>query len=189
MPLLETATTRPRSPYAASKLCAEVLARQTADAGLARAIIVRPFNFAGPGQDPTFVCSDFARQIATAEGSGGGSRIQVGNLAARRDFTHVRDMVRGFQAAAEHGRSGAAYNLCSGQGVAIQDVLEGLLALSNAEIVIDVDAERFRPVDVPLFIGDRSRARSELGWEPQIPLADTLEQTLEDWRGRMQARA
>ena len=68
-------------------------------------------------------------------------------------------------------------------------MLEGLLALSNAEIVIDVDAERFRPVDVPLFIGDRSRARSELGWEPQIPLADTLEQTLEYWRGRMQARA
>ena len=189
MPLGETAATRPRSPYAASKLCAEVLGRQAADAGMARTVMVRPFNFAGPGQEPTFVCSDFARQIALAEMTGRETRMRVGNLEPRRDFTHVRDMVRGFRAAAEHGRAGATYNLCSGEDVAIQEVLDGLLALSPAEITVDVDPERFRPADVPLFIGDGSSARRELGWQPEIPMAETLRQTLEYWRERMRADA
>ena len=189
MPLSESSAKRPRSPYAASKLCAEVLGRQAADSRMARAIIVRPFNFAGPGQEPTFVCSDFARQIAVAEASGSGGRIRVGNLEARRDFTHVHDMARGFQAAAEHGRPGAAYNLCSGRGVSIQEVLDELLALSASEIAVDIDRERFRPVDVPLFVGDGSLALRELGWRPEISMTQTLQQTLEYWRERVRADA
>ncbi len=181
MPLGEAAALRPRSPYAASKLCAEVLGRQAADAGMAQVVIVRPFNFAGPGQDPNFVCSDFARQIAVAEISGH-AELRVGNLAARRDFTDVRDTVRGFVAAAEHGLSGSAYNLCSGRGIAVQEVLDGLLRLSSADIRVEVDAERFRPVDVPLFIGDGALARTELGWGPEIALNQTLQETLAYWR-------
>ena len=189
MPLDETAAARPRSPYAASKLCAEVLGRQATDSGMARAVMVRPFNFAGPGQEPTFVCSDFARQIAVAEATGRGAPIRVGNLEARRDFTHVRDMARGFQAAAERGLPGATYNLCSGQGTSIQEVLDELMALSTAEIPVEVDPERFRPVDVPLFIGDGSLAQRELGWKPEIPMSQTLQETLEYWRERVRASA
>lgn len=188
MPLGEEATLRPRSPYASSKLCAEILGRQAADAGLAHVVIVRPFNFAGPGQAPTFVCSDFARQIALAEISGRAD-LQVGNLAARRDFTDVRDVVRGFQAAAERGDSGSTYNLCSGRGIAVQEILDGLLGLSPAEIRVEIDPERFRPVDVPLFIGDGTRARSELGWRAEIPLTETLHETLSYWRQQVRADA
>lgn len=187
MPLQESHPPRPVTPYTASKLCAEVIGRRAADAGDVRVIIARPFNFAGPGQDPSFVCSDFARQIAWAEAGLAAQTIVVGNLEARRDFTDVRDTVRGFEAAARIGTNGEAYNVCSGREVPIREILETLIDLSDQPIKVVVDRDRLRPIDVPLFIGDPQRARTELGWEPEISLRKTLDDTLAYWRRQAEA--
>ncbi len=183
-PIREEHPVRPQSPYAASKLCAEIAARQMADAAGLHVVSARPLNFAGPGQKPTFVCSDFARQVARAEAGHAAPIISVGNLDVVRDFTDVRDIVRGFMACARSGTSGTAYNLCSGRPVTIRTVLETLVGMARCRIEVQVDSARFRPADVPRFVGDSSRAATELGWAAEIPLAKTLADTLDHWRDR-----
>lgn len=182
MPLAEGRRAKPTSPYAASKLCAEVVALQAAAAGEVEIVVARPFNFAGPGQAPSFVCSDFARQVARAEAGLAAPRIAVGNLQARRDFTDVRDMVRGFDLIARQARSGEVFNLCSGRGVSIESLLASLLGMSRVQIEVIPDPGRMRPVDVPIYIGDGTRARERLDWQPSIALESTLADTLEYWR-------
>lgn len=182
MPLREELPLRPVSPYGASKVCCETLARQAVDGVGLRVAIARPFNFAGPGQQSSFVCSAFARQVARVEARLDEPIIRVGNLEAKRDFSDVRDMVAGFAAVAARGGAGRAYNLSSGRGVAIEAILGELLNLARCDIAVQADPARFRPSDVPLFVGDATRAREELGWETRIPLRTTLQDTLEFWR-------
>ncbi len=181
-PLTEEAPLAPASPYAASKLCAEVLALHWFRARSVDVRVVRPFNFAGPGQAADFVCSDFARQVARIEAGEQPPEIAVGNLDAARDFCDVRDVVRGFVAALERGRAGRTYNLCSGTPVSVRWILERLLAAARTEIDVRVDPDRFRPADVPVFVGDPARAARELHWRTEIPLERTLLDTLEYWR-------
>lgn len=185
MPLDEEQPSRPISPYAASKVCCEVLARQAADAGSLTVTIARPFNFAGPGQHPSFVCSDFARQVARIETGDRQPVVRVGNLDARRDFTDVRDMVAGFDAVVRRGAPGRAYNLASGRAVSIQSILDRLLAMAGTSIEVERDPDRMRPSDVPIFVGDPTRARDELEWRADRPLEQTLADTLDFWREKM----
>lgn len=181
-PRTEQYATDPVSPYAVSKLCAELVGRQVARSSDLHVVTVRPFNFAGPGQGPTFVCADFARQVAWAEAGLLAPQIVVGNLEIRRDFTDVGDMVRGFVNAAVLGESAAVYNLCSGRGVRIQTILDTLVHLADCPIEVKTDANRLRPIDVPSFVGDPALARMHLNWQTRIPLRDTLARTLKYWR-------
>ena len=184
-PPTEDAPAQPVSPYAASKLCCEVLGRQAWRGHGLPTLVARPFNFAGPGQEPTFACSEWSRRVALAEAGLTAPLIEVGNLEPRRDFTDVRDMVAGFFAIAQHGRAGAGYNLCSGRAIAISELLDMIVGLSQVPIEIVVDNSRLRPSDVPLFVGDPGRAKRELGWEAARPLSETVTDTLQHWRDRV----
>jgi len=110
--------------------------------------------------------------------------VQVGNLDAIRDFTDVRDVVRAYWALVERGEPGVVYNVCSGRGRLIRELLDILIATSGAKVDVQVDPERLRPSDVPALIGDPSRLRSATGWEPRIDLERTLLELLDDWRER-----
>ncbi len=182
LPVSEEHARSPRGPYAASKACAEVAATATAMATNVDLVIVRPFNFVGPGQGLGFVTSDFAHQIAAIERGDQQPVMRVGNLEAERDFTDVRDFVRGVAAAGQQGLEGRIYNLCSGQAVAISAILEMLLQDSRVPIEVESDPERMRPSDVARFVGDNTLAREELSWEPRIEIAQTLSETLDWWR-------
>jgi GDP-4-dehydro-6-deoxy-D-mannose reductase len=171
----------PASPYGVSKLAQELLAGHP-PASDVQIEIARAFNHFGPRQDPAFSTSGFARQIASIEAGLQPPEISVGNLDARRDLTDVRDTVRAYRAIAERGRAGRAYNVCSGRAVAIRDVLEMLVARARVPVRVHVDSARFRPNDVPLLLGDPSRLRDELGWMPEIPLDQTLDDILQYWR-------
>ena len=184
LPIGEGEPLRPVTPYAAGKAAAEMVAIQ---AGLAHGLPVlraRPFNHVGPGQASTFVVSSIAREVAEAERKGSRS-VKVGNLAARRDFTDVRDVVRAYRLLAEKGRPGEAYNVCSGRDVAIEQLARRLLALSDADLSLEVDPERLRPVDVPVVRGDPSRLTTTTGWRPEIALDTTLADTLAYWRDEL----
>jgi GDP-4-dehydro-6-deoxy-D-mannose reductase len=172
----------PRNPYAASKAEADALAAAAPD-GL-HVVRVRPFNHTGPRQEARYVCADFASQVAAAEAGQCEPVIRVGNLEVFRDFSDVRDVVRGYILACQRGRPGGVYNLCSGRAVRIREILDRLVRLARAPIRVEVDPGRWRPVENPWFQGNPARARRELGWEPAIPLEQTLRDLLDFWRAR-----
>lgn len=184
MPMSEGMPFNPCSHYAVSKVTQEVLGLMYFQAFDWRVLVTRGFNQAGPGQSPDFVVSSFARQIARIEAGACEPVMKVGNLEARRDFMDVRDTVRAYRMIMERGVAGTSYNVCSGQAHAISELLEMLLDISGAEIAVEQDACRQRPSDIPLLLGDNTRLREETGWEPAIPLAQTLGDTLDYWRDR-----
>jgi GDP-4-dehydro-6-deoxy-D-mannose reductase len=182
-PIREDDPLRPVTPYAASKVSAEYLGLQ---AFLGRGLDVvraRPFNHIGPGQGDIFVVSALARRIVDAERAGGGA-IAVGNLAAARDFTDVRDVVRAYRLLATHGAAGEVYNVCSGVARQVEELFKILIAQSSVPVEAREDPELFRPVDVPMLVGDNSRLVDLVGWRPEIDLAQTLVAVLDYWRAR-----
>jgi GDP-4-dehydro-6-deoxy-D-mannose reductase len=184
MPVAESRPLRPRTPYGASKAAADVAAAQAAEGWGLRVIRTRPFNHVGPGQRRGFVAPDFASQVAGIEAGAGAPELRVGNLSGRRDFTDVRDVARGYRDALERGVAGRAYNLCSGRSVPIGDILGFFVDRARVTIRVVEDPARLRPVDVPEFRGDPSRAEADLGWSPRIPLEQSLQEVLDEWRGR-----
>jgi GDP-4-dehydro-6-deoxy-D-mannose reductase len=187
VPVDEDAPLRPANPYAVSKIAQDFLALQYFLSRRLRAVRVRPFNHIGPRQAPGFVTADFARQIARIEAGQRPPVIRVGNLSARRDFTDVHDMVRAYCLAVTQGEPGQVYNIGSGVAHSIEEVLHALLGLSQLPIQVETDPQRMRPVDVPLLVCDSSRFRQRTGWEPQIPLEQSLRDILDYWRRRVPA--
>jgi GDP-4-dehydro-6-deoxy-D-mannose reductase len=182
LPLSETTPLRPVSPYAVSKAAQDLMAFQYHVSHRLRTIRLRPFNHIGPRQNESFVASAFAAQIARIEAGLQAPRIHVGNLSAERDFTDVRDMVRAYVLAATHGEAGAAYNIGSGRAVSIGWLLDTLIGHSTCSIEVEVDMARMRPADVPRVVSDSRLFRQHTGWEPCIPLEQTLADILEHWR-------
>jgi len=183
----EDAVLRPLDDYAASKAAGDLALGVLARRGL-RAVLMRPFNQAGPGQSEAFVVPAFAAQLARIEAGGAAPVIAVGNLEAERDFIDVRDVAAAYVAAIERAGAiepGTILNLASGTPRRIGDVLAALLALSRVEVRIEEDPARVRPSDVPRALGDAGRARALLGWAPSTPFAETLEDVLEDQRRRL----
>ncbi|HYN20435.1 MAG TPA: GDP-mannose 4,6-dehydratase, partial [Thermoanaerobaculia bacterium] len=113
---------------------------------------------------------------------------QVGNIDAIRDFTDVRDMVRAYWLAVTKAKPGEVYNIATGNGISIREMLNRLIALSSVEVRIEVDPERLRPSDVEVLIGDSSKFRADTGWEPRIPFDQTLRDLLDYWRQTLRRR-
>lgn len=177
-PIREDRPLRPTNPYAASKAAAEMAVLQAAASGGVQAVAARSFNHTGPGQDTRFAIASFARQLAQLRAGGASPVLRVGNLSPRRDMLDVRDVVRAYRVLMERGESGAVYNVASGRAPSIREMVEILIDLSGTGARVEVDPERVRPTDVPVLRGDASRLRA-LGWEPRIPLRQTLADLLE----------
>ncbi len=174
-PFREDDALAPRTPYARSKACADLLGARYAERGL-DVVRVRPFNHTGPGQAPVFVAPAFARQVAAIAAGRGEPRIAVGNLASVRDFLDVEDVVDAYQRLLDRGVPADAYNVASGIGRRIADLLDALIELAGANCKIEVDPERVRPTDTS--VGDASRLRAVTGWQPRVPWRETLRRLL-----------
>ncbi len=161
----KTARLRPNNPYAASKAAADLLGIQHYLAHGTDVVMVRPFNHAGPRQSPA-TCWPRWRFRWPRWKLGRRDCLEVGNLDVVRDFTDVRDVVRGYRLLAQHGTAGEIYNLGSGRGTKIADALEHLRSLATEPIAVRVDPARVRPVDQPLLVADASKLRAAIGWEP-----------------------
>lgn len=183
LPIRETNPLRPLSPYAVSKVGQDYLGYQYFKSFGTKVVRTRGFNHDGPRRGDVFVSSNFAKQIASIEKRKKPPVIHVGNLEARRDFTDVRDIVRGYWLSLEGGcEPGEAYNICTGKDYSIQSVLDQLIRMSGVEVEVREDPERLRPSDVPVLLGDSSRFRGATGWEPRIPYEKTLRDMLDYWR-------
>lgn len=187
LPITEEAPFRPTNPYSVSKIAQDMMGLQYYLAYNQPIIRIRAFNHLGPGQQTSFVAPDFAMQIAKIEQGEQAPVISVGNLGAGRDFTDVRDVVRAYAALMRHGKAGTAYNVASNRATRIQDMLDTLLSLTDADITVQIDPDKFRPVDVAEVRGDFSRLQLDTSWTPQIPLEQTLRDLLDDCRQRVRA--
>lgn len=177
-PITEDAPFLPANNYGASKACADVASyAYTRSKGL-NIIIARPFTHTGPGQREGFFVSDMVAQVVKAEQSGG-SELRVGNTDATRDYLDVRDVVRAYVLLLESDTAaGAAYNVCSGRGVKIKDLLNQIIKLSTVSLSLVQDPARMRPSDVPIFVGDNSKLHALTGWQPTFSLQQTISDAL-----------
>jgi GDP-4-dehydro-6-deoxy-D-mannose reductase len=179
----------PANPYAVSKTAQNLFGTLYAAGYGMDVVMVRAFNHIGVGQLPQFVASDFCRQAAEIVCGMRPPVIRTGNLSAKRDFTDVRDVVRAYGLLAQHGSAGETYNVGSGKSIAIATILEEIIAHSGVEIRVETDPAKLRPVDLPEIRADITKLQRHTGWQPEIPLQQTLAEMLTDWiRQQKEAR-
>ena len=187
LPLTEETAARPRHPYGVSKLAAGELARvYWARYGLP-VVEARPFNHIGPRQARGFVVPDFAAQLAAIRLGRQAPVLRVGNLDAERDFTDVRDVAAAYLRLAEAGRPGQAYLICSGRSVSVRHLLDTLIDLAGVAVDVQTDAARLNPSDIPCLYGSNAKIVADTGWQPRIPLRQSLADALADWEARLLA--
>jgi len=182
LPIKETNPFRPLSPYAVSKVTHDLLAWQYFKNYGLNIIITRAFNHTGVRSSEAFVCSSFAKQIAMIEKQKQPPVIYTGNLDSIRDFSDVKDVARAYWLALEKCRPGEAYNICSGKGYKIREILDILVSYATTKVEIKQDPKRLRPSDTSVIVGDSTKFRKVTGWQPEIPLERTLEDLLDYWR-------
>ncbi|MGB0387026.1 MAG: GDP-mannose 4,6-dehydratase [Ardenticatenaceae bacterium] len=185
LPIDELTPLRPDSPYAVSKLTQDMLCAQYFRSYGLYNVRARPFNHIGPRQNERFVASSFAKQIAEIECGLRSPVMHVGNLAAQRDFSDVRDMVRAYYLLLEHGEAGEAYNLGRGEPNSVQKLLDLLLSFTEMHIDVRVDRSRLRPSNVPVSYADTLKLRAATNWAPQISFEDSLRDVLDYWRRKI----
>lgn len=185
IPLKEENRIRPGNLYAATKACQNMIGRIYAQAYDMEVMMVRAFNHIGPAQSSIFVVSDFCRQAAEIERGLRKPVMYVGNLSARRDFTDVRDVVQAYSLLMEFGEPGETYNVGRGSSVSIKEALELILSMCGREVKVETDRNKLRPVDIPVIEADISKIRELTGWSPQIPLEQTIRETLDYWREQL----
>ena len=186
LPTPESAPVEPLSPYAATKAAAEIACGQFARRGL-NAIVARSFNTEGPGRDERFAVGSWTAQIARLEESGGGV-LEVGDLSAERDITDVRDVCRAYTLLLDETVEPGTYNVASGHSVAMSEVVAKLVSLAGFPIEVESRPERARPAEIPRMAGDATRLREATGWQPEIPLEQTLTDTLDAARAAVEVR-
>ena len=188
VPIKETNPLRPLSPYAVSKVAQDYLGYQYFQSYGLKVVRTRGFNHTGPRRGHVFVTSNFCSQVAAIELGLQEPVIRVGNIEAIRDFTDVRDMVRAYWLAVTKAKPGEVYNIATGSGIRIREMLDLVLSFSRVDVKVEVDPERLRPSDVEILIGDSSKFRADTGWEPRIPFETTVRDLLDYWRHRLAPR-
>ncbi len=173
----------PINPYAESKAAAErAVLREFEKSGI-DVVIARPFTHFGPGQSPGFALPSFCRRIIKAIDTDENS-IRVGNVESIRDYLYVTDVVRAYKHILKSGKSGEVYNVCTGTGISVRDMVEILIEISGADLSLDIDRELFRPADIDFQMGDPSKLKSLHGWHPSVSRRTGLEKLYDFWKGQ-----
>lgn len=186
-PLTEESPVDPDNPYAASKAMAEMLAVSFRRAKAGGIITARSFNHTGPGQLPSFVLSSIAKQFAEMEIGLRPPTLVVGNTDVERDFSDVRDVVRAYAGLLGKGRIGQVYNVCSGAGARLSDIIGQFQAACSRVVTLEVDPARIRPGEIPRVVGNSTKIKTATGWNPLIPIGQTIRDLLDWWRDKLRA--
>lgn len=177
-PLPETAVQAPRTVYAATKAAQEVLALQLWRATGLQVVVARSFNHSGAGQPPRFLLPALVHRARALAGAPAGTPLPVGNRTPVRDFLHVTDVVAAYISLCQRGTPGEAYNVASGTGWSVQQILDKVLARTASRAVPTEDPALVRPVDVPVLIGDPRKLQRATDWRAQRSLDDIIEDLL-----------
>ena len=185
IPIREKAVLAPCNVYAVTKVCQNMMASIYARAYGLQLVMTRSFNHIGPGQSPQFVVADFCSQAVKIEKGLQEPVFRVGNLSAKRDFTDVRDVVKAYCMLIQYGKPGETYNVGSGHAVAVQEILDIILSQTKAEVKVETDPSKLRPVDVPVIEADISKIYKDTGWKPEISPAQTITDIMQYWRNHI----
>jgi GDP-4-dehydro-6-deoxy-D-mannose reductase len=181
-PVTEEHPLKPVNPYAVSKATIDLMAYQYYKAYGMPVYIARAFSHSGPHQKTVGVLSDWAFQIAKIDLGVSQPILKVGNMSVQRDYSDVRDVVRGYVDIIEKGKAGEPYNVCSGIGYQLSDLLDKYRLFTDKIITVVSDQSRMRPVDIPILIGANKKIKKDIGWSPTIPIETTLKDTFDFWR-------
>lgn len=181
-PVTEDHPLKPVNPYAVSKASVDLMAYQYVKAYNQQVYIARAFSHSGPWQKTVGVLSDWAFQVAKIDLGVSPPTIKVGNINVKRDYTDVRDVVKAYLAIVEKGKAGEPYNVCSGIGYELGELLEKYRGFTRKKINIVVDQSRMRPVDIPMLVGSNEKIKRDTGWSPTIPIDTTLKDIFDYWR-------
>lgn len=180
-PISEATPLNANNPYGISKMTQENFAALYRERYGMQIYCVRPFNHTGVGQKDNFVLPNFCKQVAEIEKSGRAGVMKVGNLAAKRDFSNVKDIVRAYRMIVESEDCTRVYNVGFGKAYSIQEILDYIISLSAQKITVEIDPERFRPVDTPEICCDNRLIERELGWKPEFTIFDTVKEMFENY--------
>mgnify|MGYP004526396271 FL=1 len=181
-PLDENTQLNANNPYGISKVTQEQFAKLYREQYGLKIYCVRPFNHTGIGQRDSFVLPSFCKQVAEIDKSGKNGKIKVGNLKVKRDFSHVKDVVRAYRMIVESDNCNQIYNVGSGNAYSLEDMLTYIIGLSDQNIEIEVDQNRIRPTDQSVICCDRSLIGKELGWKPQYDVYDALKEMFDYYK-------
>ena len=181
LPINEDTPLFPTNPYAVSKIAQDYLALQYFLSYGMKIVRVRPFNHIGPRQGAGFAIADFAKKIAEIEKGVIPPILYVGDLSTKRDFTDVRDIVKGYDLLSEKGALGDVYNLGSGTSHSMREVVDKLVSFAKTSIEVKKDDSLLRPLDAPELLCDNTKIKN-LGWSPSIPFENSLKETLDYYR-------
>lgn len=181
----EQSIPQPVNPYAASKTSVDYIAQTYKKYEGLNIVIARPFNHTGPRQKPNFVCSSLAKQIVGIQKSNAPKILRVGNIKARRDFTDVRDIVRGYWMLSQiDNRTNFIFNLCSGHIYSIEQIIKLYEEITGYNFELNVEPKRLRGYDIQLLAGSANAINHSVGWKAEIPLKQTLIELLEYWSNK-----
>lgn len=181
-PMNEKVQLNASNPYGISKVTQEQFAKIYKEQYGLKIYCVRSFNHTGVGQRDTFVLPSFCKQVAEIDKSGKPGVMKVGNLKVKRDFSHVKDIVRAYRMVVESDNCGVVYNVGSGKAYSLDDMLQYIISLGGQEIKVEVDQSRFRPTDQPMICCDYNLIKKELGWEPQYTVFDALKEMFDNYQ-------
>jgi GDP-4-dehydro-6-deoxy-D-mannose reductase len=172
-PRVETDPLVPQSPYAASKVGAEVAALEAWRRAGLRVVIARAFPHTGPGQSPLYAVPAFLQRLRAARAAGA-DRVPTGNLEPVRDLLDVRDVVQAYVALLQHGVPGEVYNVSRGEGVTLKELFTRLSDLLGVRVEPVTDPTLMRLGDIRYLVGNAGKLKQATGWSPRISLDRTL---------------
>jgi len=179
LPLREQTELHPTSPYAVARVSQEQLSRLYCEAFGLHIVMTRSFNHIGPGQRTAFAVPSFLAQLLALRERPTSERVlRVGDVSVVRDFTDVRDVVQAYVLLLERGASGEAYNICSGRGVSLQQVIDEACGVLGIEVRVERDTARLRPLENTKLVGSYAKLATATGWAPRIALSQSLRDML-----------
>jgi len=183
LPLTEESPLNPISPYAVARVSQEMISKIYADGYGMDIIMTRSFNHIGPGQKNVFVISSFAKQLVHIANDPAASKVvTTGDLSIIRDFVDVRDVVKAYYLLLKNGKKGEVYNICSGTGVSLQQIMDNMCAILGIAITLQQDTNLIRPNDNRIIIGSAAKIKNELDWFPGISLEKSLTDIINWWK-------
>lgn len=181
IPLNEEHTLKPVSPYAVARVSQEMLSKIYVDGYGQDVVLTRSFNHIGPWQRDIFVISSFAKQLVEIKKYNKPVELTTGNLSIIRDFIDVRDVVKAYYLLFKKGRKGEVYNICSGEGVSLEMIITKMASLLDINVITKVDSALIRPNDNKIIVGDNTKIKSEVGWNPTYTLEKSLKDIIDYW--------
>jgi GDP-4-dehydro-6-deoxy-D-mannose reductase len=184
-PIRENFQANPLNIYAVSKVSQNYIGKIYSQTFGLKIVMTRSFNHFGPGQDSSFVISDFCKQIVKMEHNESANLLKVGNLDSLRDFTDVRDIVTAYVGLLNKGVPGETYNIGSGKAVSVRKLLDVIVSHAKITPIITIDKSKFRPIDTPIIVANVDKLKSIINWQPKYSVNETILDMLTYWRNKL----